>query len=114
VGGVTLRVPVDVAERGADGRPHFAQIYPGRPRSEDARTARLAVLGQALPPDAAPITLLYPATGAQVQVVPPRRAGTQLRRVEAAVAGLQARQYPATPEDPDQCRTCPFWPICPS
>lgn len=114
IGGVILRVPVDVAERGPDGTLRLTQIHPGRPRPDDTRAARLAVLGQALPADAAPITLLYPATGEQVQVVPPRGSSAALRRVAAAVAGLRAGQYPAQPDDPDGCRTCPFWIICPT
>jgi hypothetical protein len=120
IDGVPVRIKIDAAEELPDGSLRLVRHRLGRPRDDDSRAERLAVLRRAVaervPRDREiRIELEYLSSG---ETVPVKAGGryeeARVRKVEEAVRGIRARRFPATPASDDDCRTCPYWMINPA
>jgi hypothetical protein len=118
--GVPVRIKIDAAEELPDGSLRLVRHRLGRPRDDDGRAARLAVLRRAVaervPRDReVRIELEYLDSG---ETVPVKAGGryeeARVRKVEEAVRGIRDRRFPAAPAADDDCRTCPYWMINPA
>jgi superfamily I DNA/RNA helicase len=120
IDGVPVRIKVDAAEELPDGSLRLVRHRLGRPRDDDGRAERLAVLRRTVA-ERVPrerevrIELEYLGSG---ETVPVKAGGryeeARLRKVEEAVRGIRARRFPAAPAADDDCRTCPYWMINPA
>jgi superfamily I DNA/RNA helicase len=120
IDGVPVRIKIDAAEELPDGSLRLVRHRTGRPRDDDSRAERLAMLRRAVaervPRDREiHIELEYLSNG---ETVPVKAGGryeeARVRKVEEAVRGIRARRFPAAPASADDCRTCPYWMINPA
>lgn len=120
LGGATIHMRIDNSEMGAGGVIRLRQLRTGPKRPEDRRDPRLSLLRKAAKEVLGPqakiaIELEYLATGKFEQV--PYSAGYDEPRIEklaAAASGIVTGHFPATPQHPRVCATCPYWMICPA
>jgi hypothetical protein len=92
----------------------------GKPRDEDRKAPRLALLRAAarhtLGADVPlAIELEYLGTGETVEVADAGRFEQhRLDKLDGAVRGIRAGLFPPIPAETDECLRCPFWIICPA
>jgi superfamily I DNA/RNA helicase len=120
LGGAMVRARYDLAQRRPDQSVRLVRTRVGKPRDEDRKAARLALLRAAarhtLGADV-PLTieLEYLGTGETVEVADAGRFEQQrLDKLAGAVRGIRAGHFPPTPAETDECLRCPFWIICPA
>jgi superfamily I DNA/RNA helicase/Zn-dependent peptidase ImmA (M78 family) len=120
LGGATVRARYDLAERRPDQGVRLVRTRVGKPRDEDRKALRLALLraaarhtlGAGVP---LTIELEYLGTGETVEVADAGRYEQQrLDKLEGAVQGIRAGHFPPAPAEADECLRCPFWIICPA
>ncbi|HUS16223.1 MAG TPA: PD-(D/E)XK nuclease family protein, partial [Chloroflexia bacterium] len=120
LGGARVRARLDLAQQQPDGSVRVVRTRLGKPRDEDRTAPRLALVQAAarahLGADV-PLTLAleYLDGGETVDVeIKPRYVQERLARLEKAVLGIRAGDFPAAPAAADECLRCPFWIICPT
>jgi len=118
LGGATVRMRVDGATQDADGSVRVVRRRLGRPRDEDRRAPRLALLRAAARQESGAevrVDLEYMDTGDTVEVEAKERYDRpRLDKLAAAVEGIRAGAFPPAPAEADECLRCPFWMICPA
>ncbi|HMA36773.1 MAG TPA: 3'-5' exonuclease, partial [Chloroflexia bacterium] len=120
LGGATVRARLDLAQRQPGQGIRVVRLRTGKPRDDDRRALRLALIQAAARQELGPtapltIELEYLETGETVPVeIAGRYERERLAKLEGAVQGIRAGHFPATPADADACLRCPFWIICPA
>jgi hypothetical protein len=110
-----IRVRIDRVDRHGDAPPVAVRYRSGRARDEHRRDYRTALYRAALHAEHGAGDVHQQYLGANMIDASQARSATleaRLRECDAALAGIARAEF--APRPGEQCRSCPFWLICPA
>lgn len=122
IAGKNIHVPVDRVESAYElpEQPvHFVRTSYGRPKEKyDPKPRELLYMlayKQQYPDQKVELHNHNMSTGEQIPIkITARKEQNLHQKVEQAINGMEQNLYPARPEDPQRCPSCPFFFICPA
>jgi DNA helicase-2/ATP-dependent DNA helicase PcrA len=122
IAGQQVHVPIDRVESANDmpEKPvHFVRTSYGRQKDKYDPKARellyMLAYRQEYPGQNVELHSYNMSTGIQNPIkITSKKEQSLYQKVEQAMDGLEQNKYPARPEDPQRCPSCPFFFICPA